>query len=668
MPGRGGAAILIVIALLAVGAVALSRLDPAPPPAEFTFANRNENFTLDPQRMSWMHDLRVGYALYEQLVRWNPDDFTIIPGVAIDWRLADDQRTWTFTLASDARWSDGQPVTAHDFVWSIQRMLMPDTAADYSELLFAIEGGEAFFIHRNEQSAAWAALPPEARTFDAALAQLEAAEARFVETVGVRAVDDHTLEIRLAQPVPYFLDLLAFAVLSPVNRPTVEGWTLTDEDRAAMVRDGWATIVPPPFAERRWVSLDLATGRLRQNHAWTKPAHFVGNGPYTPTMWRYRRGLRLEASPTYHRADEVRCRTIECVAIPNPSTAVLAFETGQVDWLTDIGADYESDMLAEARAYLERYGPEIGEAVAGGASWDDALAAAPPPGPGERRDLHALPTFGTDFYSFNCRPTLLDGGFNPFADARVRRAFVQAVDRELLTRAVTRLHEPVATTITPEGAIPGYDPPAGLGCDPDAARAELAAAGWIDRDGDGLVENDAGERFPIVDLLYSTNGSRYKQLSLALRDMWRDELGVQVELRGMDATFFRQDLKNGQFMIARGRWYGDYGDPSTFLDIFRTGHGNNDRGYSNPRVDAMLAAADAETDPARRFAIMRDCETFLFREEAPMLILCQLIQLYMYDPAQVTGLCRQPRLVHYLHRVETARSRAREIAAERGDA
>ncbi|MCZ6735403.1 MAG: hypothetical protein O7C65_06395, partial [Planctomycetota bacterium] len=98
----------------------------------------------------------------------------------------------------------------------------------------------------------------------------------------------------------------------------------------------------------------------------------------------------------------------------------------------------------------------------------------------------------------------------------------------------------------------------------------------------------------------------------------------------------------------RGRWYGDYGDPTTFLDLFKTGDGNNDRGYSNAYVDELLQRAARETDPQRRMRILEECERFLFAEEVPMLVLCQLVQLYMYEPAKVTGLSRHPRLTQYL--------------------
>jgi oligopeptide transport system substrate-binding protein len=227
-----------------------------------------------------------------------------------------------------------------------------------------------------------------------------------------------------------------------------------------------------------------------------------------------------------------------------------------------------------------------------------------------------------------------------------------SVDKRAIVEQVTRLDERVATALVPPGSIPGYDTPEGLPFDPARARVEFTAAGWIDRDGDGLVENMDGVPFPIIDLLYSTSTARYRNISLALRDMWQRQLGVRVELRAKESKFFREDVKAGNFMIARGGWYGDYGDPTTFLDLCRTGDGNNTRGYSSAYVDDLLARADAEADPATRFRLLEECERFLFQEDVPLLVLCQYVQLYMYEPGRLTGLTRHPRLVQHLWQLE----------------
>ena len=641
-----------------VGALAAAIcLDNTPPRADLVLVNVSEIFTLDPQRMTWMQDLRMAYCLYEGLARWNNDDFSVQPAAA-RWTVSHDRRTYTFTLRPDARWSNGDPVSAHDFVYAWRRAILPDTAAQYSGLFMLIDGAESFFHWRTEALADFARQTAGldlAQRQARALALWEFSERTFDETVALEALDDLTLRVRLARPTPYFPDLVAFAAFCPVHRPTVEGWTL-DPAAVARQRDrGWAHLDPPPWPDRRLVTLDPATGRLRQKHGWTKPKHLVGNGPYVLTAWRYKRDLRLERNGLYHTPELAQSDSIACVSIEDVNTAVLAFESGRIDWLSDVSAEYQADMLAQRSAYEARHAAEIKAALAAGVALDTILATLPPPARGERRNIHAVPAFGTDFYSFNCRVQLADGRDNPFADARVRRAFVLSVDKDAIVRQVTRLNEPVMTALIPPGSIPGYRSPEGLGYDPDRARRQLADAGWVDRDRDGFVQDADGKPFPVIDLLYSTNGSRYRNISLALRDMWQRELGVRVELRGKESKFFREDLKRGNFMIGRGGWYGDYGDPTTFLELCRTGDGNNIRGYSSARVDELLEQAAGEPDAQVRLGLLQECERIIVAEDVPMLVLCQYVQSYMYEPGRLTGLSTHPRLTQYLWKLKVQR-------------
>jgi ABC-type oligopeptide transport system substrate-binding subunit len=681
--------LLAPFVLCAIALVVTVLLDDAPPRSNVIFINRGDVFTLDPQRMSYMQDLRMASALYEGLVRFDNRDATVVPGVASDWSISDDGLVYTFHLRDDARWSNGDPVTAGDFVYAWRRAIMPDTAANYSGMFFMIEGAEDMFHARARMTADFVADPatgdrralsaaarrlrqllevrPEGLDFGvaaereqlareleaverdravvadvpnvlAALAWLDTPERRrleatwmrarsermFDETVGITAPDPRTLVVRLHRPVAYALDLLAFAVFSPVHATTVE----------------------------QYVDLVPDTGRIEQRHDWTRPGRLVGNGPYVLTHWRYKRDMRVERNEHYWNRDAVRSRSLTAVSMDDPNTAVLAFESGSADWVTDVTVEYRADMVAERTRYLERHADRFAALRAEGRTVDEALAALPPPGRGERRNIHVLPSFGTDFFGFNCRPVLVDGTPNPFSNPLVRRAFVRAVDRQAIVERVTRMREPVATTFVPPGSIPGYRSPGGLGHDPEAAREALAAAGWIDRDGDGRVEDVNGVPFPVVDLLYSTGTPRYRDLSLALRDMWQRELGVAVELRGKDTKFYRDDRKKGNFMICRGGWYGDYGDPTTFLDLCRTGDGNNHRGYSNPAFDALLDRAADELDTRKRLDLLHDAEAIIMDEDVPLLVLCTFVTVYMYEPGELRGLTHHPRLDQHLDLLE----------------
>jgi len=604
-----------IIALVLALAAAVS-LDRPLPPADFVLIDRSDVYTLDPQRMSYQHELRRARVLYEPLVNLRAADCAVVPGVAERWEVSPDGLTYTFHLRDDAKWSNGDPVTSEDFRYTWRRAILPDSAADYSGLFFAIAGAKEFFDAREAMTTEFAATHAAAPSPADAEALWKRTAELFDTTVGLRAPDARTLVVTLKAPVAYFLDLCAFPCFAPVHPPTVEAF----------------------------VSIDPTSGRLIQRHDWTKPGRIVVNGPYMPTIWRYKRDMRLEQNPHYWNKDAVVAKTIECRTVENANTGVLSFQSGAADWLTDLGPEYRTEMIAERRAYLERFKADLEAGLARGGRVDDVVAALPPPGEGERRDARGFSAFGTDFFSFNCRPELPGGKLNPFSDARVRRAFALAVDKQALVDRVTRLNEHVASTLVPHGTIAGYPIVEGLGYDPDRARAELKAAGWDDRDGDGIVENAEGVKFPTVDILYSTSSPRYQNLALAMRDMWKRELRVAAECRSKDSKLYKNDLQKGNFMIARGGWYGDYGDPTTWLDLQQSQNGNNDRGYRNPEFDRRLAEASGETDPALRLRKLAEVERWLFNEEMPMLPICNYVSVYMYDPVETAGITDHPRL------------------------
>lgn len=608
----------LTVPLLAAGllAVVLWTCDGGRDRAEFTCVQGSDVFTLDPQRMSWQHDILVGRSIYETLVANDADRGGLVPAAAERWECAQDGRTWTFTLRSDGRWSNGDPVTAEDFRAAWIRAMLPDCGSDYAGFMLEIEGGRELAALRARMMREFAALPVGERTAARAAELWAATERAAHELVRLAAPDDRTLRMTLRRRVPYWPELVAFPPMSPIHRPTFD----------------------------RFASFDLATGARRVDVEWTKPGNIVSNGALMLADWRYRRSMRLEPNPHHRDASAGVPRSIEIIPIEDPNTAVLAYEAGGVDWLADVRAPYRPELAAQSMRYLERHREEFDRLRTAGRTWDEALAALPAPGAGESRDVHVVPSFGTDFYSFNCRATLNDGRPNPFAHAGVRRAFARSIDKRALAERVVRMGERVAGSLVPPGSIRGYEPPAGLGFDAAEARRELAGAGWSDRDGDGAPEDASGAPFPTVEVLYSTASPRYRDLSLAMADMWRGALGVPVEVRGKDGKFFKEDLKTGNFMVARGSWYGDYGDPVTFLELSRTGDGNNDRGYSCPEFDAMLDRAADEPDPARRMAILQDAERLLMERDLPILPLSHLVTMYMYDPCRVRGITRDASL------------------------
>lgn len=557
----------------------------------YTYIDASPAFTLDPARVSWEQDIRLCNALFDGLVRWDPSTFEIVPGAAERWEVSADGKVYTFHFREGAAWSNGDALTAQDFVYSWRRMLMPDTAADYTQAFFAIRGGAEFFRSRGAALEEYARRPIAERTNDAARAALDEAFRRFEATVGVRATDDRTLEVTLERPHPYFLELCAFVPAFAVHPPTVEAF----------------------------VTLDSATGRLRQEHGWTKAGRLVSSGAYTLERWRFKRDMLLEKSPRYWNAGAVRAPRVTVLVIEDANTRALAFETGAADWATDVHVEYLPDMLAAARG-------------------------------SEAPTLHGFSRFGTYFWSFNCLPTLPDGRANPFRDARVRRAFTMATDRRALVEQVRGVGEEVAETLIPPGTIPGYDPDRsmrGLSFDPEGALRLLAEAGWR-REGDGGELKDAsGARFPIVEMLCST-GSYHRTVALAMGGMWERALGVRTALAAKETKAFRDDLRRKNYMVARGGWFGDFADPESFLHIHRSDDGNNDRGYANEAMDDLLRRADWERDPAKRLALLEAAERQTTVDDPPLLPLWRYRQFYQFDPRRLHGVSAHPRAMQRL--------------------
>lgn len=561
---------IVVLDLALIGWIALGR--GVESTADFVFISGGEHHWLDPQKVSWRHDIRVVELLFDPLVRVRLPDLTIEPATAARWDISEDGLVYTFHLRDDARWSNGDPVRADDFLYAWRRALLPDLAADYSQLLFCIDGAQAFFTWRSEQLAAYARRGASARTPAAAAELWQATEQRFAQTVGVSAADDRTLVVRLAQPTPYFIELCAFGTLMPVHAASV--------------------------SEQASISPD--TGLLTQDPGWTRPGRLVCNGPYVMTRRRFKRDVLYEANPQFYGAAAVGPRSILERIVIDKQLQVLMYDDGGADFLPD----------------LPSAGPLAADLVASG-----------------REDVHLTPAAGTYFYNFNCLPTLpgagagADGTPNPLADPRVRKALSLAIDRQTIVQHVTRLNQPVARTFVPPGALPGYDPPveAGPRYDLDEARRLLAEAGYPD--GRGLRG---------LKILFNT-GFGHEHVAQQIQRNWAEHLGVRVGLEGVESGVFGHRLKSQDYTIARAGWFGDYRDPTTYLDKFITTNGNNDARYSNSTYDAMMAAALVERDPVRRMALYREAEALMLAD-APIAPIFQYAEVRLYDPRKVQGL------------------------------
>lgn len=256
------AILTLLLGALLLSFAACSRLAEKP---DLTIINGVEPESLDPSIVTGQPDGRVCLALFEGLTSRNAAG-AIQPGMAERWDISPDGKTYTFHLRA-ARWSNGDPVTAHDFERTWERVLNPNFVSKYAEQLYYIDQGEEYKL----------------------------GEVTDFKKVGVRALDDRTLEVRLKNPTPFFLDLCAFTTLLPVHLPSIQKW----------------------------------------GDDWIKPGKLVCNGAYQLADWRIDDYIRLKANPHYWRADTVRLKTIDLLPIANASTAFNLFYAGKVDIIID---------------------------------------------------------------------------------------------------------------------------------------------------------------------------------------------------------------------------------------------------------------------------------------------------------------------------------------------
>jgi oligopeptide transport system substrate-binding protein len=212
----------------------------------------------------------------------------------------------------------------------------------------------------------------------------------------------------------------------------------------------------------------------------------------------------------------------------------------------------------------------------------------------------------------------------------VRRAFALATDKLRIINKLTKGAEKPAAHFVPDG-VAGYTSPDGLPFDPEQARKLLAEAGF-----------PGGKGFPRIQYTFfsaSSGGSKlHGKVAVELQQMWRNVLGVEIELRQIERKVFYSAQSKLDYDISTSSWIGDYNDANTFLDLFMSTSGNNRTGWKNSRYDALIHEANLETDLKKRAEIFRQSERILIAEDPPVVPLYHYAGFNCFDPQKIEGI------------------------------
>lgn len=494
---------------------------------ELTINNGTEPESLDPHKVSGVPEATIDRQMFEGLTNTDADGKTI-PGIAESWESADN-KVWTFKLR-DAKWSNGDPVTADDFVYSMRRVLDPATASPYSSYLVdaKVEGADKIVEG--------AASP---------------------DTLGVKALDDKTLQITLSEPVPYFPDMLIHNSVKPVHQKTVE-----------------------EFGDK-----------------WTDPANIVVNGPYKVSEWLINDKIVLSRNPEYYDNANTTVEKVTFLPIPSATTDVSRYQAGEIDVTQEIPTEQFASLK-------EKMGDEV----------------------------QVSPYLCTYYYEMNTvKP--------PFDDVRVRRALSIALDRDTITDKVIGQGQTPAYQLTPvatNGDIKNtpewekWDKAKRI----EEAKKLLAEAGYTDSN-------------PLkFELLYNTSES-HKKIAVAAASLWKEALGnVDVTLTNQEWKTYLDTRRNGNYSMARAGWCGDYNEPSTFLNIVKTGNSNNYGKYSSANFDSLMdQTLKAGVTPEQRASLYHQAEAQL-DQDTPNINVYHYVKARMVKP-YVIGLSKKDALDNF---------------------
>lgn len=318
------------------------------------------------------------------------------------------------------------------------------------------------------------------------------------------------------------------------------------------------------------------------------PEQFVCNGPFTLAEYRTSDRLILEKNQMYWRSELVKIDRIEALFVVDENTALEGYESGEIHVIDRIPRQAMQRLLAEEPTYM------------------------------------ILPSDAVYYYVFNTEVTPLD-------DWRVRKALIMSIDRKAIVDTVTKGSEmPAMNMVSPASRdhhnqvfseVAGDYAISLDSSSVDEARYLLEKAGYPD-----------GEGFPTLTISYNTS-ENHAAIAQAVQEMWKQNLGIHVELENQEWAVFQDNLKKQRFEIARSGWISDYPDPMSFLALFMSSSPMNYGKWSNEQYDSLLQGSQTELGEKRYEALYQALD-ILMNDAATMPIYYYTDQILVSDQLQ----------------------------------
>ncbi len=558
------------------------------------YVNGDEPESLDPPMSSGQPEARIFMALYEGLVEYHPKTLVPIPAIAERWLENNDSSEFVFHLRHNARWSNGEPITANDFVYSIRRGLSPELASRSAYLAYYMKYAKAYnsgavfvkdsttnqFVLEKDV----AEHPVQDTTQPLSERSLTPGEAEYKMSADVSKMSEDS-------PFHQFMHSPARLTLpgsekarakeiakSPKLQAAVSGKDfvpVSAEDVGIEAVDDYTLRISLAQSAPFFLGLlahqffRVVPRRVIEQYGvhWTDPAHIVTSGAFRVKAWKPYSELVVERNPMYWDVANVGLDEIHFYQTSDNPTAMNLYKVGEAD------------------AVLNHTVP---------IAWLDVVKP--------KKDYMDGAEAAIAYVIMNVtRP--------PLNDLRVRKAFNMAVDKVTYSQA-RRITKPLSA-FTPEGIFVGYPQPKSDGFDPEQARKLLGEAGFP-------VTPKAGggyecKSFPIdqVEYIFNTQSSN-KTMAEFLQAQWSQNLGITVPLRSMEfKTFLDVRSKLEYKGFALGLWGADYMDPFTFLSLFYTPTGDNGSGWWDQKYADLLDEANTNLDKRKRYELLARAEKYL---------------------------------------------------------